>query len=95
MLSARQQHAVFLATMDKFEAKLRPQIVKDKAEFIKKAAALYREHGTPNFFHLVDEHQQRLFETLKAHYLKVIPAFGMISLHAVKSRQFKNSEEDD
>ena len=81
MVSARIHHRVFLATMDRFEARLRPQIVADKDEFIGACAAVYREHGTPNFFHLVDKHQQKLFGTLKFHYERVIPAFGALLRH--------------
>lgn len=94
MPSARAQHIVFLHALDRFEAKLRPQIVADKDTFITAAAATYREHGVPNFFHLVDKHQQDLFQTLAAHYRKCIPAFGTLSLSQVKSRQFKDAEED-
>jgi hypothetical protein len=90
-----QYHRVFLATMDRFEGILQPKIVAEKKTFITACAAIYREHGTPNFFHLVDKHQNQLFATLKAHYLRVIPAFGAISLSQVKSRQFKASAEDD
>lgn len=88
-------HAAFLRTMDRFEAQLRGKIVADKNEFITAAAAEYRNSGTPNFFHLVDEHRQRVFKTLAAHYRKVIPAFGALSLTEVKSRSFKDAEEDD
>ena len=94
MVSARNHHRAFLATMDRFEASLRKQMVADKAEFIGACAAAYREHGTPNFFHLVDEHQQTVFESLKSHYRRVIPAFGALSLSRVKSRQFKAAAED-
>ena len=95
MVTHRQYHAVFLAAMDRFEGQLRGKIVADKKEFITAAAKEYRNSGTPNFFHLVDEHQNQLFDSLKAHYAKVIPAFGALSLSQVKSRRFKNSEEDD
>jgi hypothetical protein len=94
MVSARAYHAAFLAAMDRFETKLKPQIVADKKEFIDAAANRYEEHGTPNFFDLVDNHQHQLFETLKDHYRKVIPAFAALSISQVKSRQFKDDEED-
>jgi len=80
--------------MDRFEAKLHPHIVNDKNEFIRAAATRYAEHHQPDFFDLVDKHQQQLFETLSAHYRKVIPAFGALTLTQVKSRQFKSTEED-
>lgn len=87
-------HAVFLRTMTRFENQLRGKIVADKAEFITAAAAEYRNSGTPNFFHLVDDHQHQLMETLAAHYRRVVPAFGALALHQVKSRQFKDATED-
>ncbi|SRR6266851_871727 len=93
-LSPRAQHAAFLAAMDRFEAKLHPQIVNDKNEFIRATAKRYAEHGAVNFFDLVHKHQEQLFDTLRHHYLKVIPAFGALSLSQVKSRQFKDDEED-
>src|SRR5438309_1899130 len=91
----RSYHRVFLATMDRFEAQLKGKIVADKNEFITACAAEYRANGTPNFFHLVDDHQNQLFDSLKAHYHRVIPAFGALSLSQVKSRQFKAHAEDD
>jgi|GEM_PF-5413532 len=90
----KRAHVVFLATLDRFEARLLPRIVADKKLFIEAASQRYADHGTPNFFDLVDDHQQQLFETLKAHYRKVIPAFGALSLTQIKSRQFKDAEED-
>jgi hypothetical protein len=88
-------HAAFLATMSRFENALRVHIVTDKAEFIEAAALEYENSGTANFFHLVDQHQQTLFDTLSTAYRKIIPAFGALALHQVKSRQFKDTEEDD
>jgi Phage Mu protein F like protein len=87
-------HAAFLATLDRFEGQLQGKIVKDKAVFIKAASAEYANSGAANFFHLVDAHQNAIFDTLSKHYRKVIPAFGSLSLHQVKSRQFKDDEED-
>jgi hypothetical protein len=95
MVSHTAYHAAFLRTMDRFEAQLRGKIVTDKKEFITACANLYREHAVPNFFHLVDKHQSQLFDSLKAHYRRVIPAFGALSLSQVKSRQFKATAEDD
>jgi hypothetical protein len=95
MVTRAAYHRVFLATMDRFEDRLRGKIVADKNEFITACADLYREHGVPNFFHLVDKHQNQLFDSLKAHYAKVVPAFGALALHQVKSRQFKAVAEDD
>jgi SPP1 gp7 family putative phage head morphogenesis protein len=95
MVSRTAYHATFLTTMDRFEGKLQGRIVADKKTFINAAAKIYGEHGTPNFFHLVDNHQQQLFDTLKAHYHKIIPVFGALSLSQVKSRSFKASAEDD
>jgi hypothetical protein len=89
------QHAAFLRMLDRFEAALKPKIVADKDTFITACAAIYREHGVPNFFHLVDEHQQQLFATLSTHYRKIAPVFGALSLSHVKSRRFKATAEDD
>jgi len=94
-LPAHRLHAVFLATLDRFEARLRDQVVADKDAFITACAATYREHGVPNFFHLAHDHQEQLFATLRAHYERVVPAFGALALGQVKSRQFKASAEDD
>jgi hypothetical protein len=93
-VSPKAQHAAFIAALDRFEAKLHPKIVIDKNEFIRAAAQRYADHGTVNFFDLVDKHQNQLFDTLSAHYRKVIPAFGALSLSEVKSRQFKDDDED-
>ncbi len=93
--SPRQAHAAFLATMDRFENKLRGKIVTDKATFIKAAEKRYADHGTVNFFDLVHTHQETLFKTLATHYKAVIPAFGALSLSQIKSRSFKDDEEDD
>jgi len=93
-VSHAAQHAAFLRTMDKFEGQLRGKIVADKATFINACSTRYADHGTPNFFDLVDKHQNQLFTTLKAHYHKVIPAFEALSLTQVKSRSFKASAED-
>lgn len=95
MVSHSAYHAAFLRTMDKFEGQLKGKIVTDKKEFITACANLYREHAVPNLFHLVDKHQSQLFDSLKAHYRRVIPAFGALSLSQVKSRQFKTTAEDD
>jgi hypothetical protein len=95
MVSTAAQHAAFLRSLDTFEARLKPKIAEDKNSFIKAAAARYADHGAVNFFDLVDKHQNQLFDTLKEHYRKVIPAFGALSLSQVKSRQFKDSEEDE
>jgi len=94
-MSPQVAHRVFLRALDRFEATLKPQIEDDKATFIEHCKTRYAEHGTPNFFDLVDKHQNQLFATLKAHYAKVIPAFGMQALSHVKSRQFKDTEEDN
>lgn len=91
----RPAHTAFLLMLDRFEARLAPLIATDKRDFINAAATRYAEHGTPNFFDLVDKHQQKLSETLGAHYKKVIPAFGSLSLSQVKSRRFKDDEESD
>jgi hypothetical protein len=95
MVTRRIYHRVFLATMDRFESQLKGKIVTDKKAFITACAEEYREHGVPNFFHLVDKHQQVVFTTLKAHYSRVVPAFGAIALSQVKSQQIKASAEDD
>lgn len=87
-------HAVFLKTMTRFEGQLKGKVVADKNEFIAACAAEYRNSGTPNFFHLVDDHQHQLFDTLKAHYQRVIHAFGALALGQVKSRQMKAVAED-
>jgi len=94
MITHAQLHRAFLATMDKFEGSLKKQIIADKATFIEAASKRYAEHGTVNFFDLVHKHQEQVFETLKAHYRKIIPAFGSLSLTQVKSRRFKDDEED-
>lgn len=94
MVSHTAYHAAFLRTMGRFEGQLKGKIVADKKEFVLACAATYREHGTPNFFHLVDKHQNKLFDSLKAHYRRVIPAFGALSLSQVKGRAFKASAED-
>jgi hypothetical protein len=94
MTSPSGQHAAFLRMMDKFEGGLKSQIIADKKTFIHAATAIYREHGVPNFFHLVDKHQNAVFDTLKAHYRRIIPAFGALSLSEIKSRSFKATAED-
>ncbi len=94
-VSPKHAHAVFLATLTRFENKLKGKIVADKAEFIKATEKRYAEHGTPNFFDLVHDHQETLFKTLATHYRVVIPVFGSLSLSQVKSRSFKDDEEDD
>lgn len=81
--------------MDRFEAALRPKIVADKNEFIRAAAKRYAEHGTPNFFDLVHKHQEQLFGTLKAHYIRIIPVFGALALSTIHSKRMKASAEDD
>ncbi|WP_020471479.1 phage minor head protein [Zavarzinella formosa] len=94
MVTRQAYHRVFLATMDRFESLFKGKIVADKDKFITACASEYRTHGVPNFFHLVDKHQGELFDSLKAHYRMVIPAFGALSLSQVKSRQFKATAED-
>jgi Phage Mu protein F like protein len=91
----KSQQLVFLAALDRFEESLAPKIAADKATFIKACQARYADHGTVNFFDLVDKHQNQLFDTLKAHYKKVIPTFGIMSMAQVKSRRFKDDEEDE
>jgi hypothetical protein len=88
------QHAAFLHALDNFEAKLKGHIVSDKNAFIHAAAKRYAEHGTVNFFDLVHKHQEQLFKTLKEHYRKVIPAFGALALSHIRTKQFKDDEED-
>lgn len=95
MPSRQAVHRAFLSTMDRFENRLAPRITADKNHFIEKAATRFKEFGTPNFFDLVHDHQEQLFQTLKLHYQKIIPAFGALTLSQVKSRSFKDSEEDD
>src|SRR4051812_14252386 len=94
MPSARAQHTAFLRMLDRFEVALKPKIVADKDTFVTACADIYREHGVPNFFHLVDLHQHKLLDTLAAHYRRIIPVFGALSLSQVKSRQFKATAED-
>ena len=72
-----------------------PQIAADKNAFFHAAAAVYREHHIPNFFHLVDKHQQQLFKTLSANYRRIVPAFGALALSHIQSKQMKADDEDD
>ncbi|CAN5261838.1 hypothetical protein BH10PLA2_BH10PLA2_00500 [soil metagenome] len=81
--------------MDRFEAVLKPKMVSDKIEFIQAAAKRFSEFGTPNFFDLVHDHQEQVFATLKTHYRNVIPAFGMMALSAVRTKQMKSADEND
>src|SRR5262249_21980833 len=51
--------------------------------------------GTPNFFDLADRHRQRVFDTLKAAYGRIIPAFGALALGHIDGKQMKAAAEDD
>src|SRR4051794_32129355 len=94
MVTAAQQHATFLAFLTRYEGLLRNNVVADKREFITACAGIYSDHAVPNFHHLVHDHQERLFATLKAHYAKTIPAFGALALSGIRGKQLKATAED-
>lgn len=81
--------------MDHYEPGLKAKVIADKETFIAACADYYRTHSQPDFSHLVDRHQGKLFDSLKAAYARIIPAFGALSLSGIKSRQMKASAEDD
>ncbi|HEX3162956.1 MAG TPA: phage minor head protein [Pseudolabrys sp.] len=90
----KAMHSAFLALLDRLEPKLASPIAKEKNRFIKAAAARYLEHGTINFFDLVDTHQANVFDILKPHWNMAIAGGGQLALGHIKSRQMKDDSED-